>query len=116
MALLADTRLRELSGGRQSLDTVLGQLAGCCLPAQSAWSGERLFSRLDELGGHPVFMPLYAELMVRPGMPDLQGLYADLGLLVEGKRVRLLDEGRLVNIRRAIMNGPESGREHSGEL
>ncbi|MFV2089471.1 MAG: hypothetical protein ACC642_02340 [Pseudomonadales bacterium] len=47
MALLADTRLRTLSEGRESLDTVLGRLQECCLPSGSTWRAEELFEKLD---------------------------------------------------------------------
>lgn len=71
LALLADLRLRERSGGRQSLDVVLGRFQACCLPSRRRWSGVELFEKLDELAGEPVFMPLYRRYADQPGFPDV---------------------------------------------
>lgn len=69
IALLADIRLRERSGGEESLDTVLGRFQQCCLPSQERWSGIELFTRLDSLLESPVFMPLYRQYADTPGFP-----------------------------------------------
>ena len=103
MALRADTRLRELSDGRESLDTVLGKLAECCLPSPHSWHAEELFAKLDSLSSEPVFMDLYREMAGKRGMPDLSSLYTDLGLIEEDGKLRLEPSGRLLEVRRAIM-------------
>ena len=90
LALLADAELRSGEGGL-SLDEVLGRLRACCLPSERAWDGRELFARLDDLSGRDVFLSLYARHMVERGMPDLEGLYADLGIAVDGSRVSLVD-------------------------
>jgi hypothetical protein len=107
MALMADVRLRELSDGGETLDSVLSRLATCCLPSAKTWRGEELFSRLDSLSAHPVFLPLYREYVKSEGMPDLRRLYADLGLLSSGSELRLRDDARLASIRTAIMQGSQ---------
>jgi hypothetical protein len=104
LALLADTRLRTLTEGRESLDSVLGKLAACCLPSSTTWRAEELFEKLDSLSEQPVFMDLYSEAMSSPGMPELTKLYADLGLQIVDEKVRLSDAGRLVSVRNAIMS------------
>ena len=53
LALMADVTLRERTNGRESLDTVLGELEHCCLPARYRWSGPGLFRRLDQFVGEP---------------------------------------------------------------
>ena len=101
MALEADVRLRSMGS---SLDEVLGRFAACCLPSERTWSGTELFSRLDSLSPHPVFLPLYRSYAGRRGMPDLSPLYADLGLIPNGEgSVELAAEGRLSAVRDAIM-------------
>jgi hypothetical protein len=104
MALMADTRLRELSDGRESLDSTLARMQTCCLPSAKVWRARDLFEQLDELTPHPVFMELYEEFNEQQGMPDLTALYRDLGLRVNGEDVELSSEGRLVQIRSAIMS------------
>lgn len=103
MALKADTRLRELSDGRESLDSTLARLQACCLPSARVWRARDLFEQLDDLSSYPVFMELYDEFNEQQGMPDLTALYRDLGLRVNGENVELSSEGRLVEIRSAIM-------------
>lgn len=103
IALMADTRLRDLSDGRESLDTVLGRLQDCCLPATQAWDGERLFRKLDSLSPHPVFMDLYRSHADARGMPDLEPYYRDLGLEFSAEGVVFDDRARLAGVRRAIM-------------
>ncbi|MCB1684644.1 MAG: hypothetical protein KDI31_09165 [Pseudomonadales bacterium] len=107
MALMADVRLRELSAGHESLDSVLARLAACCLPSAQIWRGEELFSRLDSLSTHPVFIPLYRAFVSSEGMPDLRSLYTDLGLETAGPDLRLRDDARLASIRSAIMQGSQ---------
>ncbi len=103
-ALMADARLRSIGDGNLSLDSVLGQLAACCLPSERIWTAAELFETLDGFTPEPVFVPLYEEFMARRGMPDLEPLYADLGIETAGDWVRLTEEGRLRALRGAIMS------------
>ena len=83
---------------------MLGRLAACCLPSQRVWTAAELFTRLDELAGADVFMPLYESRMREPGMPDLTDLYAELGIEpTSDTAVRLTDAGRRSAVREAIM-------------
>jgi hypothetical protein len=103
MALMADVQLRSRTEGAQSLDSVLGRLSRCCLPSERVWTADELFARLDELAGEAVFVPLHEEFMARRGMPDLGGLYRDLGIVTMDGNPRLIPEGRLATVREAIM-------------
>ena len=80
VALLADIELRKRSDGKESLDTVLGQLQACCLPSRRRWSGPRLFRKLDSFLDTPVFMPLYSKYANEAGFPDLAAALHDLGI------------------------------------
>lgn len=71
IALLADVTLREQSGGRESLDAVLGRFQACCLPSARRWTAPELFERLDSLSQRPVFMPLYRQYADSAGFPDV---------------------------------------------
>ncbi len=105
MALLADTRLRQASGGRDSLDSALGRLRQCCLPSTRAWRGEQLFAKLDELGSVAIFADLFDAHLAQRGMPDMTALYAKLGIVMQpgSDAVALNDEAPLASVRRAIM-------------
>ncbi len=103
IALLADAELREMSDGKESLDTVLGRLQRCCLPSYRQWRGQDFFAKLDELSNHKVFSRLYEEHADSSGMPDLGELYRNLGIEPLGDKVRLLDQAPMVHIRHSIM-------------
>ena len=102
IALLADVTLRDRSDGAESLDTVLGQLQQCCLPAKASWSGPRLFEKLDSLLAEPVFMRLYRQYATTPGFPDYQRVLSRLGVEIDDKKVWFTDEADLAAIREAI--------------
>ncbi|MEM7708917.1 MAG: hypothetical protein AAF358_25435 [Pseudomonadota bacterium] len=106
LALLGDVRQRQLSGGEESLEVVLGRMADCCLPSAETWDAERFFARLDELSEHKVWMALYRQHAKSPGIPDLTKLYQQLGIEVDADGGLTLDDNApQADLRRALM-GP----------
>ncbi len=71
-ALLIDIELRSRSDGRESLDSVLGELAACCLPAQRRWSGPDLMRRLDTIVESPIFVEYWSRYADKTGFPDVK--------------------------------------------
>ena len=110
LALMADVELRRRSRGAESLDTVLGRLAHCCLPSDHRWSGPELFRKLDTLLDEPLFMDLYRRYADTPGFPDATPLLAKLGVTDARGRVRLSDTAEFAAIRRAL-TGPHAHRD-----
>ena len=55
MMLMADTRLRAASGGRQSLDSALQSLQHCCLENGKSWRARDLLAELDRVTGTQIF-------------------------------------------------------------
>ena len=102
IALLADIELRERSGGRESLDVVLGRLQRCCLPSKRTWSGPDLFSKLDSLVDDAVFMPLYKQYANEAGFPDTRSALTRLGVETDGRTIHLRPDAELADIRTAI--------------
>ena len=102
LALIADVELRRRSNGKQSLDTVLGQLQQCCLPANRVWSGTELFATLDGFLGEPLFMPLYHRYADTAGFPDTSDVFAQLGMTIDDGEVKVRRDGELREIREAI--------------
>lgn len=103
IALMGDVELRRLSKGRESLDTVLGRLATCCLPSPDVWEGKELFRRLDTLSGIAVFVPLYDKYANTPGMPDTRQLLQDLGIMASRKGIVIDSTAPFATHRAAIM-------------
>ncbi len=115
LALLADVRLRERSGGAESLDNVLERLQSCCLPSDRVWSGTELFMTLDSLLDEPVFMPLYRRHADTAGFPDTSEAFARLGLRVDDGRVRLHSDADLAGVRESITRPrPDTARWRQG--
>lgn len=106
LALMADVELRQTSGGRQSLDSVLGSLMACCLPSARTWTGPELLAELDALAGADVFVPLYERYADQGGFPTWEPVFAELGVSIEGGRVQLDDSTPLAGVRAAIMRPP----------
>jgi len=101
LALRADVELRRRSGGRRSLDTVLDELESCCMPSARVWQATELFAALDALLDEPLFVPLYEDVGMQPGFPEVAPLLSELGVPMD-KRGALDDTARLSGIRRAI--------------
>lgn len=99
IALLADVELRQRSGGKESLDSVLDGLQRCCLPATREWSGPELFRKLDSMLDEPVFMPLYRRHADTRGFPDVDAVLGDLGVSFDSSSLRLMDNADLTSIR-----------------
>ncbi len=105
IALMADVELRLRSGGKESLDTVLGKLDECCLPAADMWSGPQLFEKLDTFLDEPLFMLLYRQYANRTGFPDVGPLLNRLGVSADRGAFRIVDDAELADLRRAITGG-----------
>jgi len=106
IALLADLELRRTSGGTQSLDLVLGDLARCCLPADRKWTDREVVDKLDSLSEAEVFGRLYRRWLDSDRFPDLTAAYRELGLkALNDKDVRLVGGTAERQSRRAIMAG-----------
>lgn len=102
IALMADVELRRRSGGRQSLDSVLGELQQCCLPSTYGWSGVELFRRLDDFVEEPFLQDLYRRYADAEEFPDARPLLEKLGVTVRNGQVALDDTAALASIRTAI--------------
>lgn len=105
MMLQADTELRLMSDGRQSLDSALAQLRDCCLISNRSWRARELFSELDRITGTSVFADLYREHVTDDEFPDLSRTFEGLGLVLETKSIKLDPDASWGRIRFYIMNG-----------
>jgi hypothetical protein len=102
IALMADVELRRRSNGKQSLDSVLGQLQECCLPSASSWSGREFFAKLDQQLDQPLFLDLYRKYADADDFPDARPMLTRLGVSVRDGEVVLDSSAELSAIRDAI--------------
>lgn len=103
LLLMADIQLREITGGRQSLDTALQSLSSCCMSNEKTWQAREMFQRLDRLTDTEIFSNLYDKYVYAHGFPDMRPVWEDLGVQIRFNRVSLMPSARLANIRTAIM-------------
>ena len=85
--LMADMQLRQRTQSGQSLDTALALLNHCC--ADSKLSARDIASRLDQLTGQTLFLPLFDDVASSRAIPDYQALFVELGITIENKTVQL---------------------------
>jgi predicted metalloprotease with PDZ domain len=105
MMLKADSRLRALSGGSQSLDTALKSLATCCMETGRSWRAQDLLEELDRLTGYTVFSELYDSHVPDDQFPDLAQIYAQLGIVPGRGSITIEQNAPWENIRISIMRG-----------
>ncbi len=104
MVMLADVRLRQLTAGKQSMDTALAALRECCLELDRAWTARELFTRLDEITGTHVFSELFDAHVASKEFPDLTAVYRQLGIQPAGDAVDLVPTAPYRQLREAIMS------------
>lgn len=107
--LKADTLLRAMSDGSQSLDTALAEFHTCCFETHRSWRARELFSRLDELTGHQVFTDLYHQHVPEESFPDTRLTYEFLGLEEDADSISIDSQAPGSLIRRDIMTGRQDG-------
>jgi hypothetical protein len=103
--LKADTRLRALTDGRQSLDTALAGLHECCFESTRSWRAKELFTELDRLTGLEVFSELLQERLSDDSFPDISITYSMLGVVPVSGDIALDDKAPWSRIRQDIMSG-----------
>lgn len=96
--LMADVQLRQASNNQQSLATVLQQFNHCCRPSVTAWSGQRLMAKFDQLSQTKIFTTLYREQAQARRFPDIISLLNGMGFagLQRDKTVALSDKAKAI--------------------
>ena len=102
--LAIDVRLRRQSGGQLTLDLALEKLNRCC--ADQRLSVEQMVTKLDQLNQVLMFQPLYQQVSTSTEVPVFEGIFASLGVTIDGKNVVLQQEGPGARLRQQIMQGP----------
>lgn len=101
--LMADVRLRQMTAGKQSLDTALAALNECCSSPERAWSARDLLGKLDEITGTRVFRELHDMHVASMDFPELASTYRALGLSAGTGGIELSEDERERGLREAIM-------------
>lgn len=115
MALNVDVALRQRSGGKQTLDTVLADFQKCCLPSTRSWRPREYMQQLDKLAGGNLFETQYDAVRHYRGFPPLEDTFAALALEERWGRLqyqRAPDDA--VALRDAIMASTRSANSAVG--
>ncbi len=102
--LAVDIRLREITKGRESLDTAWHKFQQCCLSENNSWSVETLISKLDQLTETSVFSEEYKNNLFSKNFPDYYNSFKQLGIKVSSNALTLeANNGSMSQLRRQII-------------
>ena len=100
---LADVEIHRRTGNRLGLQDAMRAVARASGGLASDWPISRVFDIADEATGTKVLEEMYAQMKDAPVTPDLQDLWAKLGVVSDGGSVKLHDDAPLAAVRLAIM-------------
>ncbi|HEY4367680.1 MAG TPA: hypothetical protein VGN07_10655 [Steroidobacteraceae bacterium] len=101
--LLADVEIRKRTHDRFGLQDALRAVVNAGGVNTEDWELEKALKIGDAAVGVPVLEELYEKLRAAPGNIDLDRLWRDLGIRVDGKTVSFDDKAPLASARKAIM-------------
>ena len=105
--LLADVEIHRRTGNRLGLQDGMRAVARESGGLSADWPITRVFATADAATGTKVLEEMYAQMKDKPVAPDLNGLWAKLGVVSDGGSITLHDDAPLADIRRAIMQPRE---------
>jgi hypothetical protein len=100
--LVADVEIRQRSGNRLGFEDALRGILAAGGNVTRIWDFDRLLDTGDSSVGSRVLRPMHDALGHAPWAIDLPRLFVDLGVVLDGDRVTLVDDAPLAGIRRAI--------------
>jgi len=100
---LADVEIHRRTGNRLGLQDAMRAVARESGGLSADWPITRVFATADAATGTKVLEEMYAQMKDKPVAPDLNGLWAKLGVVSDGGSITLHDDAPLADIRRAIM-------------
>ena len=101
--LAADTRLRQQSGGKLTLDLALKKLNECC--ANARLSVPEIVVKLDQLNRLLLFQGLYEDVAASTETPSFEPIFSSLGINLVNGKVILQDTGPGARLRQQIASG-----------
>jgi hypothetical protein len=107
--LLADVEIRKETNNAKGLQQALRGILDAGGDHEKDWNDwpiKRIFSVGDKATGTTVLADLYKEMRAKPYAPDLDALWRELGVSVQGEEVVFDDSAPLASIRRAITTPP----------
>jgi hypothetical protein len=100
--LLADIEIRKTTSNRLGLQDAMRGVLAAGGNVEVDWPIQRILSVADKAVGLDVLTRLHEQMGPKPVAPDLDALWRDLGLRVQGGSVEFDDTAPLAAIRKAI--------------
>jgi predicted metalloprotease with PDZ domain len=106
--LLADVEIHRQTGNRKGLEDALRGILDAGGNITQDWPLEKALDIGDRATGVAVLRPLYDKMKDQPYNVDLPALWAQLGIVQEGEKVRFVNDAPLAKTREAITYGSAS--------
>jgi hypothetical protein len=100
--LLADIEIRKQTSNRFGLQDAMRGVIAAGGNHEVDWSIDRILATADKAVGVDAMTRLHGQMGPRPVAPDLDGLWRDLGLRMQGESLVFDDAAPLAAIRKAI--------------
>jgi len=113
---LADLEIRRQTKNKKGLQDALRGILDAGGDITHDWEIEKAFSIGDKAVGVSVLLPLYEKMKDSPGDVELNALWKQLGLSLEGGTVRIDDTAPLAAARKAITTGSSSSSSNLDSL
>jgi len=97
-----DVEVRAATNNERSLRDVVTAILDAGGNSRRRWAVARVLRVADEATGTAVVSQRYRELALAPGRPDLEALFARLGVSISGREVVYDDDAPLAHVRRAM--------------
>jgi len=105
---LADVEIHRQTGNRKGLEDALRGILDAGGNITQDWPLEKALDIGDRATGVAVLRPLYDKMKDQPYNVDLPALWAQLGIVQEGEKVRFVNDAPLAKTREAITYGSAS--------
>ena len=112
--LVSDVDIRKQTHNEKGLQDALRGILNGGGDIRHDWELAEAFKIGDGVIGAPVLNGLYAKWKDRPVDVDLAAMWKELGIVVDGKSVRLVEDAPLAAVRRAI-TAPQASKESNSE-
>ncbi len=101
--LLADIEIRRLTNNEKSLRDALRGVLDAGLSMHASATAMEVFEAGDRATGVDVLVPLYQKMKFAPYPVDLDALWQNLGVQLEGNRVTYDDDAPMSHIRKQLL-------------
>lgn len=104
--LTAELEIRKRTQNRLGVQAALRGVLRSGGTIEEVWSSEKALGVADQATGQPLLVELYRQWMQEPQSPDLDKIWSDLGIKIEGDKVSFDDSAPLAKVRKAITAKP----------